>query len=1304
MSLPVRPASFVLFLISLAFCLGASAQECGIVYVSPSGATSGVAGTRSSPASLTYGLSLVTPGANQVWLATGTYPISATLSIPGNTTIEGGFDPITWVKSNASQTILLRDTSNMLIANNALIGLGGNTVSNFRLQDITVQVSDAPRNGVSVYGIYLSACSNYHITRCTILSGKGSAGLSGLPGIPGAAGDTGARGAPGNPNEIVVSGGPGGIGAAGNNGGGGAHSGKWDPTGNVPGTDGLPAGCGGTGGASGSGPACSLGCAFGDPSCGSETPGIAGNPGGSGTAGLSGASGPAGSITAGYYVPGAIGAAGSGGGPGCGGGGGGGGGGRQKNGPDDVGGSSFAVFLFNNGVSGIIQDCFLSPGAAGVGGAGGSGGTGGAGGSGGAGGLAGPCSNSPGGNGGNGGSAGTGGAGGAGVSGLSLALSENGGTPVSNLGIALVPGNPPVISVANRGCTNAQVVFSSPTGGNWNFGSGAVPATASGTGPIMVYYAGQGRKTISLGTTTFTDYINLFQNGPVASGITPANATVTLGCPNTFSTTMSGTGYQWVFGTNANPDTVQGSSFQTASNIYFTKAGTYTIYLYVTTSCCGKIVDSTHVTVNPSASNVTLTASPLVICQGSPVTFTANPATYAGYQFYVNGTVAQSGTSGVFSTSTLQTGDSVRVVALAGTCFSNPSAEIKPTVNSVPVVTLTASASTICAGQPVIFTASPSGFTNYQFYDGGVSVQNGSSNTFTSTTLVPGNSVTVVGTNGCPSAASSPVTVTVNLSPATNAGLDFKACLNDAPLTLTGSPSGGNWTGAGITNVSGVFSASAAGTGIHALVYSYTNAGNCTKTDTVLVTVNSNPVPGITGKDTVCAGTSTTLLASGGTVYSWNTGQNTASLTVSPNTNTAYTVTVSNASGCSATANVSIQVNPAPVLSTSTVNSSCGSSNGSATVAVSNGNAPYTFSWSNGQTGATDANIAAGTYTVAVTNAKGCLQAATVVVSNNNMPALTLASQTNVSCYGGATGSATITESGGAAPLTYSWNTNPPQTSASPSNLPAGTYTLTLTDGNGCVVHQTITLTQPAVLKDTASTIHACGPGTGTASALSSGGTSPYTYSWTPTGGAGANATGLNSGSYTCTITDAKGCTATAGVQVVADSIPQANAGSSLTMGYGSSVTLQGSGQGTYSWSPATGLSCTTCPAPVASPLATTTYTLTVTNAAGCSAQSTLTITIDYECGEVFVPNAFSPNGDGENDVECVFGRCIQSMYFAIYDRWGEKVFESTDQKQCWDGTYRGQLMNTAVFEYYLKATLVTGAAINKKGNISLVR
>jgi gliding motility-associated-like protein len=377
-------------------------------------------------------------------------------------------------------------------------------------------------------------------------------------------------------------------------------------------------------------------------------------------------------------------------------------------------------------------------------------------------------------------------------------------------------------------------------------------------------------------------------------------------------------------------------------------------------------------------------------------------------------------------------------------------------------------------------------------------------------------------------------------------------------------------------------------------------------------------------------------------------------------------------------------------------------------VTVVNGLSPYTYSWSTTAITQTSSALPAGTYTVTITNSAGCVKDSSVTVVNTNVPTFALSTQINEACNRGATGSATVAATGGTPGYTYSWsngvNTVTTSLTTQVNNLKSGIYTVTLTDANTCTQTVTITITQPAAISVGAVSQKVCGADSGSATISATGGTGAYTYSWSPSGGVGPKATGLTTGLYFCQVTDANGCSRGTSVQVIADSIPKSFAGDSVTMGYGSSTTLAGTGGKNISWSPAAGLSCTTCPNPVASPFATTTYVLTVTSDSGCVSTSHVTVVITYDCGEVFVPNGFSPNGDKENDVECVYGRCIESMYFAIYDRWGEKVFETSDPKACWDGTFRGQLMNTASFVYYLNAKLVTGETVNKKGNINLVR
>ncbi len=144
----------------------------------------------------------------------------------------------------------------------------------------------------------------------------------------------------------------------------------------------------------------------------------------------------------------------------------------------------------------------------------------------------------------------------------------------------------------------------------------------------------------------------------------------------------------------------------------------------------------------------------------------------------------------------------------------------------------------------------------------------------------------------------------------------------------------------------------------------------------------------------------------------------------------------------------------------------------------------------------------------------------------------------------------------------------------------------------------------------------------------------------------------------------------------------------------------------TYSWSPSGSLSNPSAGHPVASPEQTTVYTLTVSNG-GCSLRDTVRIRVlDYVCGEpdVYIPNAFTPNGDGENDRLYVRGNLIDKMLFRVYNSWGEKVFETTDQQVGWDGIFRDRECDPAVFVYYLEITCIGGETYFKKGNVTLIR
>lgn len=164
------------------------------------------------------------------------------------------------------------------------------------------------------------------------------------------------------------------------------------------------------------------------------------------------------------------------------------------------------------------------------------------------------------------------------------------------------------------------------------------------------------------------------------------------------------------------------------------------------------------------------------------------------------------------------------------------------------------------------------------------------------------------------------------------------------------------------------------------------------------------------------------------------------------------------------------------------------------------------------------------------------------------------------------------------------------------------------------------------------------------------------------------------------------------------------SAGPDVSMLFGDGVELIASGGTNYQWYPPLGLSCDTCSSTMANPTASQGYTVTTYDSHNCRLIDSVLVTVNFN-SSVYIPNIFSPNGDGVNDVLFVMGHGIRTMELVVFDRWGEKVFETTDQSQGWDGTFRGQLLNPAVFVYQFTAELddVVQPVVSK-GNITIVR
>ncbi|MEI6851689.1 MAG: gliding motility-associated C-terminal domain-containing protein [Bacteroidota bacterium] len=263
--------------------------------------------------------------------------------------------------------------------------------------------------------------------------------------------------------------------------------------------------------------------------------------------------------------------------------------------------------------------------------------------------------------------------------------------------------------------------------------------------------------------------------------------------------------------------------------------------------------------------------------------------------------------------------------------------------------------------------------------------------------------------------------------------------------------------------------------------------------------------------------------------YVWSNGDHNASATgLSSGT---YTVTVTDFNSCTATNTVTITQPPQLTSVVSSLNNlSCnGANNGSASITASGGTPGYFYAWSNGSSTNSIAGVAAGNYSVIVSDVNGCTVGNSIVISQPTPINLPVTNKVNVSCFGGNNGTATVIANGGVAPYTYLWSNGANTTTI--SNLTAGVYTLTVTDFTGCVKTTAINITQPApVVVNTVQIIPSdCdGHNNGSASIAVVGGTSPYTYHWREIASDSVyttqNISLVRGGNYEIIATDILGC------------------------------------------------------------------------------------------------------------------------------------------------------------------------------------
>lgn len=539
-----------------------------------------------------------------------------------------------------------------------------------------------------------------------------------------------------------------------------------------------------------------------------------------------------------------------------------------------------------------------------------------------------------------------------------------------------------------------------------------------------------------------------------------------------------------------------------------------------------------------------------------------------------------------------------------------------------------------CDGSIFVFASGATPFLTYNWSTGFIQYSNGGS---TITNLCAGTyTLSISDSIGCDTTITLIVNQPAPISP--NAVGSMVTCVGSCDGTATANPSGGTPPYVSyLWNPGGQTTQTATGLCPGNYTVTVTDANGCTGQQTVQVT---EPAPinfQLTTTNVVCNGacngTGTVSNITGGIppyIVTWNPGGQTGN-----NINNLcpgnYSVTVMDGNGCTTTQSFTITEPAAIVVTLTSTNVICfGDCSGTATVTnVSGGSGVYvSYSWSpSGQNGPNATGLCPGTHTVTVTDNNGCTGTASVVITEPPLLEVN-ASGTNPSCNGFCDGTATVVISGGIPGYNISWSPGG-QTTPTITNLCAGTYIVTVIDQAGCEKKDTVVIVAPQPINPNVQITNVLcnGACNGSAISLTTGGTPPYSYSWVPGGQTTPGINGLCPGNYTVTVTDDNGCSAQ---QTITITQPQALtattnaiAASCGTICNGiASVTPVGGTPGyTYLWSPGGQTTQT------ATNLCAGVYTVTVTDANGCTFTTTVTIVNLIQINIVTTAASVSCNG-----------------------------------------------------------------------------
>ena len=851
------------------------------------------------------------------------------------------------------------------------------------------------------------------------------------------------------------------------------------------------------------------------------------------------------------------------------------------------------------------------------------------------------------------------------------------GFAVDNIRVAEAPPN---TADYDYTCTNVNTIqFNAlnecAVSYSWNFGDAASGANNTSTEQDPEHsFSAAGVYTVSLtvqfqvgGTATETKQVTVFSAN--ASVVQPVLCNGGDGMVNVTTNVASTYTYSW----NSSPAvTTQQATLP---------AGTYTVTVIPANGCSATssvtLADAAPITETHSLNHETCGNS-----DGS-IQLTTNA---------VNPTFAWSNGATTQNLNNVPAGTYSLIITDGNGCVLNvPGITVNNTTPNI-VVTETITPAN-CAGQNGSISLSVNGPApiSYLWSNGSTasSIQNVSA----------GNYSVTIAANGCSVTENYTVATGANNITASVAGVTNEECGNAAGAiqvtTNAVNPTFAWSNGATIQNITGLSAGS--------YTLTITDGNGCTHT-MQSITISNN-TSGLTVTETI---TPATCTASNGAVrlqvnaappvtYQWSNGSTTSALQNIAAGN--YSVTVS-ANGCSTTKNIVVPSAQSPVTATVTniQQETCG--NGSGAIAISaavsgTGNTAH-YSWSNDATTRDISNLTAGNYSVTITDDFGCSTAISNIIVNNSPGNL---QATPVIVPAGCTtgGSVSLTVTGATGAVAYLWSNGTTQAQA--TDLPAGTYSVVITDANNCTasINNIVVAGNSGISLQPVVKLERCQNANGYITLQVTGATGSLNILWS-TGAVGDTLKNIPAGTYSVQVTDAAGCTANLSDIVIINQDVQLPVylGNDTTICPGNSVHLYPGAFQSYTWQDGSTASSFTASQ-------SGTYTVTVTDDDGCIGSDE--IRIEVNCNDVYFPNAFTPNNDNINDLFGPAGNVgsLRNYNLVIYNRYGQKVFESVTPNHKWNGRFTGLDQNTQVFVWTATYT-INGQAYTKKGTVLVIR